>query len=179
MSEDARGYLLRQFDLAWKLLAHHLDGLSTAECLRRPAERGLHVHQLADGTWMADWPEHEGYSLGPSSIAWLTWHVCFWWTMVVEHNNGPSTLTRHDIPWPGSAEAVTQRIGELHERWRHHLETLTDADLASAAQTRWPFTNRPFGDVVAWLNVELAKNAAEIGFVRFLHAAVPPSPQTS
>ncbi len=37
--------------------------------------------------------------------------------------------------------------------------------------TRWPFTDRPFADVVAWVSLELTKNAAEIGYVRFLHAA--------
>lgn len=39
------------------------------------------------------------------------------------------------------------------------------------ANTRWPFKDRPFADVVAWLNIELAKNAAEIGYARFLYAA--------
>ena len=27
-----------------------------------------------------------------------------------------------------------------------------------------------FGDVVAWVNIELMKNAAEIGYARFLYA---------
>ena len=31
----------------------------------------------------------------------------------------------------------------------------------------WP------GDVVAWVNMELMKNAAEIGYARFLHAVSP------
>jgi len=30
--------------------------------------------------------------------------------------------------------------------------------------------DRPFGDVLAWANVELTKNAAELGYARFLHA---------
>jgi hypothetical protein len=37
---EARGYLLRQFDTAWKLARHHLDGLTTEECLWRPARPG-------------------------------------------------------------------------------------------------------------------------------------------
>ena len=92
----ARGCLIRQFETAWKLANFHLDGLATEECLWRPAHEGLHVHQDPDGRWRADWPDHEGYDLGPPSIAWLTWH-------------------------------------------------------------------RSFGDVIAWVNVELTKNAAEIG----------------
>ena len=30
--------------------------------------------------------------------------------------------------------------------------------------------DRPLGDVVAWVNLELMKNAAEIGYARFLYA---------
>jgi hypothetical protein len=30
--------------------------------------------------------------------------------------------------------------------------------------------NRPFADVIAWVSVELTKNAAEIGYARFLYA---------
>ena len=29
MTDDARGYLLRQFETAWKLTSYHLDGLTT------------------------------------------------------------------------------------------------------------------------------------------------------
>jgi hypothetical protein len=50
------------------------------------------------------------------------------------------------------------------------LEQITDDDLRSAQRTRWPFHDRPFGDVIAWVNVELTKNAAEIGYARFLYA---------
>jgi len=41
---------------------------------------------------------------------------------------------------------------------------------APTGRPRWPFQDRPFGDVVAWVNGELTKNAAEIGYARFLHA---------
>lgn len=56
MTDDARDYLIRQFDTAWMLTSFHLDGLTTQECLWRPAREGLHVHQDADGRWRADWP---------------------------------------------------------------------------------------------------------------------------
>jgi hypothetical protein len=74
---EVGGYLLRQFDIAWMLASYHLDGLTTEECLWRPARRGLHVHQGPDGAWRGEWPEHEGYDLGPPSIAWTTWHMGF------------------------------------------------------------------------------------------------------
>jgi hypothetical protein len=133
MADDALRYLIRQHETAWKLASYHLDGLTTEECLWRPASARLHVRRAADGSWHADWPDREGYDVGPPSIAWLTWHVIFWWSMVLDHSFGDATLSRDDV--------------------------------------RWPYADRPFGDVVAWVNVELTKNAAEIGYARFLHAS--------
>lgn len=170
MADEARGYLMRQFETAWELTRYHLDGLSTDECLWRPATRGLHVQQLPDGKWRADWPEHEGYDLGPPSIAWLTWHLGFWWSMVLDHSFGDGKLSRENVLWPGNADAVRESIGQLKGQWQGALEKLTDDDLRSTQRTRWPLQDRPFGDVVAWANVELTKNAAELGYARFLYA---------
>lgn len=49
-------------------------------------------------------------------------------------------------------------------------QKVIDEAFASAELTRWPFTGRPFADVVAWLKLELMKNAAEVGSARFLYA---------
>ena len=171
MPDNAIGYLSRQFDMTWKLASFHLDGLTTAQCLWRPAQRGLHVQQLADGTWRADWPDHEGYDLGPPSIAWITWHICFWWSMVLDHSFGAATLSREQVVWPGTAAAVRERIEGLRQQWRARIDSITDDVLQSTQLTRWPFQERPFADVLAWVNVELTKNAAEIGYARFLYAA--------
>ena len=174
MVDEACGYLIRQFDTAWKLTTFHLNGLTTEECLWRPARHGLHVHQDSGGGWRADWPTHEGYDLGPPSIAWLTWHLGFWWSMVLDHSLRDGMLTRENITWPGTAGGVSEWLGGLQAEWRVAVEQLTDQDLRSAQRTRWPFHDRPFGDVVAWVNVELTKNAAEIGYARFLHAVGGP-----
>ena len=170
MTDDSRAYLIRQFETAWKLTSFHLDGLTSAECLWRPARQGLHVHRVPDGRWRADWPDHEGYDLGPPSIAWLTWHIGFWWSMVLDHSFGGGTLARETVMWPGDPENVRVLLGGLEGEWRAVLEQLTAEDLRSTRRTRFPFQNRPFGDVVAWVNLELTKNAAEIGYARFLHA---------
>jgi hypothetical protein len=166
----ARGYLERQLAVAWQLTAYHLEGLTTDECLWRPAPQGLHVHREDQGRWVADWPTTEAYSLGPSSIGWLTWHLGFWWSMALEHNFGEGKLTREDVGWPGEADLVRAWIAGLQQRWSVILAGLTDADLASSARVRWPFQDRPLGDLFAWANTELAKNGAEIGYARFLHA---------
>ncbi|WP_441291307.1 DinB family protein [Sorangium sp. KYC3313] len=175
MASEIGGCLLRQFEIAWQLTSFHLDGLSTEECLWRPADQGLHVRQTPDGEWRADWPEHEGYDLGPPSIAWLTWHLGFWWSMVLDHAFGDGALARENVTWPGNADDVRAWLGGLQGQWRAVIEQATDDDLRSTRRTRWPFQDRPFGDVVAWANVELTKNAAEIGYARFLYARRPRS----
>jgi len=170
MSDDLTGCLIRQFETAWMLASYHLETLTTEECLWRPAAKGLHVRLDADGVWRAEWPDHEGYDLGPPSIAWITWHISFWWSMALDHSLGHGSLTREQVTWPGSADAVRARIGGLQREWRSVLEGLSGDDLRSTARTRWPFQDRPFADVVGWVNIELTKNAAELGYARFLHA---------
>ena len=168
---EARDYLIRQFDTAWKLASYHLDGLTTEECLWRPADAGLHVHRDDDGSWRADWPDRETYDIGPPSIAWLTWHMLIWWSIVLDHTLGAgSSVTRSRSNGPAArisfakartpAAAVAQRA--------HSARATTNC--VRAKRTRWPFQQRPFGDVVAWATVELTKNAAEIGYARFLYA---------
>jgi hypothetical protein len=170
MATAERNVLHGQLGTAWKLAGVHLLDLTTEECLWRPTRKGLHVHQSADGVWRADWPEHEGYDIGPPSIGWTTWHILFWWSMVLDHSFGAATLTRENVLWPGDASSVRASIGELHARWRQSIDALSDDELGSTSRTKWPIENRPFRDVVAWVNLELTKNAAEIGYGRFLYA---------
>lgn len=165
-----RDVLLWQYDMAWRLMWHHLESLTTEECLWRPAANGLHVHQLAGRGWCADWPDHERYDLGPSSIAWLTWHASFWYAMLLDHTCGTGELRREDVTWPGSAEAVRETLRQLHDRWRATIEGTAPDEWGATERTRWPFRERAFADLVAWSTVELTKSASEIGYARFLHA---------
>lgn len=128
------------------------------------------MHQTPDGSWRADWPVYEGYSIGPPSIAWLTWHLGFWCSMLLNHSFGDATLSRENVAWPGNAGDVRERLGRLLGEWQVLLEQITDDDMRSTQRARWPFQGRPFGDIVAWVNIELMKNAAEIGYARFLYA---------
>jgi hypothetical protein len=43
MNNETLTTLTRQFETAWKLTEYHLEGLGDAECLWRPADKGLHV----------------------------------------------------------------------------------------------------------------------------------------
>lgn len=167
---STRSALQLQLDMAWQLLEFHLNELTDEECLWRPAQRGLHVHEES-GIWRADWPESESYDIGPASIAWITWHIIFWWSMVLDHSFGDGTLGREQVIWPGSVVATKERLIDLHREWIAALEKVSDQELISNEQTRWPFTDQPFYQIAAWLNMELMKNAAEIGYCRFLYGA--------
>lgn len=170
MSTEIARLLLRQHEIAWKLASYHLDGLDLAECLWRPSTQGLHVSTSDDGGWRGEWPEHEGYDLGPPSMAWLLWHMVYWWSMVVDHSFGQATLDRDAVDCPSDPDRVGARLRTLHDEWTGHVSGLSGDELRSSRRTRWPFTNRPFADVVGWANVELTKNAAELGYARFLYA---------
>ncbi|MGI5917373.1 MAG: DinB family protein [Anaerolineae bacterium] len=169
-TDSLRNALNFQFDISWRMLTFHLEDLEDDECLWRPGPRGLGV-TCESGIWVADWPDTESYDMGPSSIAWLTWHIIFWWSMVFDHSFGHGTLSREDVRWPGSMAAVRERIERLYDDWKEILTTLPDKELLSCERTRWPFQDRPFYELAAWLNLELMKNAAEIGAGRFLYAS--------
>ena len=171
MATDVRDSLLWQLEIAWKLATYHLNSLTTEECLWRPSFVGLHVWKNARGEWVADWPEQETYDIGPPSIAWVTWHMGFWWSMVLDHSFGTSALRREDVLRSGGADATRAWLGSLHSQWLDNVQDLPVEDVEGSRLTRWPFQGRPFRDVVAWANLELAKNAAEIGYARFLYAS--------
>lgn len=164
-----RDQLKSQLATSWKLFEYHIEGVDDQEILWRPASRGVHVTEDA-GVWRGEWPEDESYEMGPPSMAWLTWHIGFWWSMTLDHSFGAGELRREDVTWPGDAGGTRRWLEELHERWTEELEALPDQELGTAGRTRWPFTDRPFYRVAGWVNIELMKNAAEIGYCRFLYA---------
>lgn len=148
----------------------HLAGLEDEEYFWRPADKGLHIHNES-GTWRADWPESEEYDIGPPSIAWLTWHITFWWSMAYNYTFVDGTLAREQVGCPKSAEEAKETISRLHDEWTMAAASLSDDELLTSERTRWPFEDRPFHELAAWLNLELMKNAAEIGYCRFLYAS--------
>lgn len=162
--------LSRQFDTALALARYHLDTLEDAHCLWRPTERGPHVWHQEDG-WRADWPEDESYAAGSPSIGWLCWHMLYWWSMALDHNFGDGTLDRHGVIWPGSAEGFRAEFDRLTHAWQTVLADLQRRPELAQEPVHWPVPGRNRADLAAWVNLELVKNAAEIGVLRFLYAS--------
>jgi hypothetical protein len=125
-----------------------------------PAARGSRVVSDEGSGWQAEWPEVEGYLVGPSRIASLTWHVGFRWSMVFDHAIGDGNLTPEQVSWPGSGEGACRWFSGLHDPWRRQLEQRAAEELRSGKRTHWPFQHRPIADVVASVNLELAPGSA-------------------
>ncbi len=162
--------LLGQFEIAWALAVHHLDGLTTAMGLWEPAAPCLHVRLREDGTWRPDRPESEDYAIGPPSIAWTTWHILSCWTTASAPLEDGAPVGMDDVPWPGDADRVRRAIHGLADRWRALVGAWDEDDLLCPRAGRWSIPDASPARIAARLNVELTKNAAEIGAMRFLHA---------
>ena len=75
---------------------------------------GLQIRRQDDG-WSIDWPEIESYEIGPSSIAWIMWHIIYWWRTTLDYNFGDGTLKKEDITWPGSVEKAKEEINNFYK----------------------------------------------------------------
>lgn len=154
----------------WQLYLYHTESLEEEEALWSFSPSGLQLRKKND-VWHIDWPEDESYEIGPSSIAWIMWHIIYWWSTALDYNFGDGTLKKEEVLWPGSIEKAKTTIKLLHDKWVSKLNGLSEADFKSKQYTKWPLENRKFIDITLWLNGELMKNVAEIGYGRFLYAA--------
>lgn len=169
MNIEIKESILFQLDMCWQLYLYHTDNLEEIEALWTFTPTGLQVRKQND-EWCIDWPETESYEIGPSSIAWTLWHIIYWWSTALDYNFGDGTLKKEDIPWPGSIKKAKATINVLHDKWVSKLNILLDADYQVKQYGKWPLVDRNFADIALWLNAELMKNTAEIGYGRFLYA---------
>ncbi|MFF2847126.1 DinB family protein [Streptomyces sp. NPDC058001] len=165
--------VVRQLDLVWTLFEYHVEKLDDEDHFWEPAPGAWSVRRDTAGRWVADWEVPEPDPVPNTSIAWLTWHIGYWWTTTHQHCFGPGAPAREDITWPGTAAATADWLRTLKTDWRTALLPLTDADLDSTART----AGLPWGgnltllDIASWVNFELTKNVAEIGVTHRLRAA--------
>jgi hypothetical protein len=177
VSDSRHDLLRRQFDLTWALFEYHLDRLRPEDFLWEPAPRSWTVHRAADGTWVPDWAETEPDPVPVPTIAWLSWHIGWWWSVATDHLVGRPPRERTDITWPGDAEATITWLRGLRTDWLAALDGLDDAGLDTSAA--FPPLDDPqytVAHMIGWANAELMKNAAEIGQLRLLRAQQPEDP---
>jgi hypothetical protein len=160
-----------QFQLSWRLFAEvYLPTLTDEACLWEPAPDSWTVRLCSDGKWHPDWVVPEPDPAPPVTIAWLSWHMLWWWSgmlAAIHHEKPPN---HNEITWPGSAAAVTQRLETLATQWSEELARLCDEDLEKPLAYPWS-EPRPLRVALAWTNSELMKNVAEIGILYHIFGA--------
>lgn len=70
-----------------------MDNIEEPEALWAFSPTGLQVRKQEDG-WGIDWPETESYKIGPASIAWILWHIIYWWSTAIDYNFGDGVLKK-------------------------------------------------------------------------------------
>ncbi|MFH8484415.1 DinB family protein [Streptomyces longisporoflavus] len=170
---DSRSDLLRrQFDLTWSLFEYHLERLEPDDFLWEAAPLCWTVRPDGGGGWVADFAESEPDPVPVPTIGWLSWHIGWWWSVTIDHAQGRVPRERTEITWPGGGRATVDWLRDLRSEWLAVLDRLDDAELDAVAP--FPWQNDPehtVADMLAWVNSELMKNAAEIGQLRMLRAA--------
>lgn len=162
----------RQFELVWSLAELHLSALVEDDFLWEPADLCWSVHRDDAGVWRPDFAEVEPDPVPVPTIAWLTWHIDYWWSAAISAMTDRTPRAWSEVPWPGDGAGALSRLGVLASQWRDTLSALTDRDLAAPAAFPWADDpERTTADTVLWVAVELTKNVAEIGQLRLLRAA--------
>ncbi|MBM7809821.1 DinB family protein [Saccharothrix algeriensis] len=160
-----RDLLRWQFDLTWSLFEYHLERLAPEDHLWEPVGS---VWTIRDGA--PDWAETEPEPVPVPTIAWVSWHVGWWWSVAIDHVLGRTPRHRAEVSWPGPDRAADWLRG-LRDEWTGLLPTL---DLS--APSTFPWRDRTVGHTVAWVNAELMKNVSEIGQLRLLRVAASANP---
>lgn len=161
----------RQFDLAWALTDLHLTALTEDDFWWKPADLCWTVRRDDAGQWHADFADVEPDPVPVPTIAWLTWHIDYWWSAALDSLQGRSPRGAADVTWSGSGSAAVAQVRSLAERWRNLLAELSADDLTGPATFPWSVEDgRTVADTVLWVTVELTKNASEIGQLRLIRA---------
>ncbi|CAN5411581.1 DinB family protein [soil metagenome] len=161
--------LVEQFDLVWALASLHLDALTEDDFLWEPADVVWTVRRDEQGVWRPDWSEDELDPLPVPTIAWLTWHIDWWWSAALDHAHGRTPPDRRDVHWPGTGVAAVTEVRALAAAWRALLVGLDRDGFHRPVAYPWD-TPKTLAHTASWLNIELTKNMAELGQLRLLRA---------
>ncbi|MEU0458247.1 DinB family protein [Streptomyces sp. NPDC006129] len=172
MSVSRTELLRAQFELVWSLFEYHLERLEPEDFLWEPGPYTWTVRRSADGTCVPDWADTEPDPVPVPTIAWVSWHIGWWWGVTLDHARGLPPRDRTEVAWPGEGTPTVEWLRDLRTQWLAVLDGLTDTALDAPA--RFPVPDDPaytVAHMAAWVNTELTKNVSEIGQLRMLRAA--------
>lgn len=161
MATDLRTILRDQCDVAWSLFEYHAEALTDEVLLWSPSAHQWTMRQV-DDRWRADLAKVEPDPVPVTTIAWLTWHMGWWWSTATAHLAQTPAPSPDEIQWPESASEIIRWLDRIHVQWQ---QVLADTErLDDEASYPWPEgSGKTLADMAAWVNVELTKNIAEIG----------------
>lgn len=131
--------------------------------LWEPSSHVCTVRHTAKG-WVADWPDEEHPPIPDVTIAWVLWHIEWWWSDTISRVQGGPQIPPEAHRWSGDTSGVVA----VKQRWD---DILASADLDAPIDWVMP-EPQPLWFVAAWVNVEFTKNLAEINHLRMLRANV-------
>ena len=136
-----------------------IDQIDLELALWEPSTHVCTVHQAGDG-WSADWPDEDKGPLPDATIAWLLWHIEWWWTDTIAMVNGQPGVSPSAYRWSGGAGGLVA----AKQAWD---QIVSDADLD--ALVAWHMAEpQSVWFIASWVNVELTKNLAEINQLKGL-----------
>ncbi len=172
MTVDRLRLLRGQFDVTWALARYHLDHVTDESLLWEPVASCWTVRRDAEGRWVPDWQVPEPDPVPVPTAAWISWHLGWWWTVATAHVEGRQPPEREEVVWPGDAAATVAWLEQLAARWGKLLDQLDEPALDAGVGFPWPAeAERTVADLLAWANIELMKNIAEIGQLTMLRTA--------
>ena len=161
---DSRALLQRQLGLEWRFARDFILGRIDDElALWSPVADPCTVRRTDDG-WAADWPDEDGDTPAIATIAWILWHIEWWWADTLSRVGGGDPLPPAQHLWSGG----TDQIEALKRQWD---DVLASDDLDRRISWVLP-EPQPLCMIASWLNFELAKNLSEINQLKMLRAAL-------
>ncbi|UYP18750.1 DinB family protein [Rhodococcus sp. Z13] len=147
--------LLTQLDLVWLFADQHVLPRIDDDALHwAPSSNCVDVRSV-EGRLVADLPDEDTAPLPETTIAWLLWHIEWWWSNTIAVCRGGAPTGPDAYEWSGS----TKHIGELRTEWS---ALLSSTDVETTISGLMPH-DTPLWEVAGWVNFELTKNISEIG----------------
>lgn len=110
---DRRLLLQRQLRIMWRFAEEFVLGkIDQQLALWEPSTNVCTIHPK-DGRWVADWPDEDRTPLPEATIAWLLWHIEWWWADTILRVNGRTPLAPEEHSWSGG----TRRSAALKQQW--------------------------------------------------------------
>jgi len=138
-----------------------IDQVDLELALWEPSTNVCTARQGADG-WSSDWLDEDKGPLPDATIAWLLWHIEWWWNDTVALVSGQPGIEPSDHRWSGDTDGIVV----AKKVWD---EVLAEADLDGLVAWHLP-EPQPIWFIAAWVNTELTKNLAEINQLKALRA---------